>query len=325
MNRITMLSTALSAVAMLVATAPVAAQPYPSKPVRMIVPFVPGGATDVIGRLLAQGLQDLWGQSVLVENRSGAAGSIGAELVARATPDGYTLLFTAGAVMTANQHMYKLSYDPLKDLVGITQVAAGHMVVVVPPASKFATLKELIAFARANPRKLSFGSAGIGSQVHLAAENIGFAAGFDSTHVPYKGEAAAVADVMGGQIDWAAPNLSASIHQIRDKKLRALAITSPTRNPALPDVPTVAEAAGLPGFENAGWFGLIAPAGIPKEVMSRLLADSLKVIAQPAFRERLAALGTQPVGNRPEELLAFMRAESEHFGRIIRERKIAAQ
>jgi tripartite-type tricarboxylate transporter receptor subunit TctC len=324
MNRVTMLSAVLSAVATLVAAAPAAAQSYPSKPVRLIAPFVPGGATDVIGRLLAQGLQDLWGQSVLVENRAGAAGSIGAEIVAKAVPDGYTLLFTAGAVMTANQHLYKLSYDPLKDLVGVSKVAAGHMVIVVPPASKFTTLKELIAFARANPRKLTYGSAGVGSQTHLAAENFEFAAGTESIHIPYKGEAAAVADVMGGQIDWAMPNLGAAVGQIREKKLRALAITSLARNPALPDLPTVAEAAGIAGFENAGWFGLVAPAGIPKEVMSRLVADTQKVVAQPAFRERLATLGMQPVGNRPEEMAAFMRAESERFGRIIRERKIAA-
>lgn len=300
-------------------------QSFPQKPVRLIVPFVPGGATDVVARLLAQGLTERWPHAMLVENRAGAGGSIASELVARANPDGYTQIFASGSVLTANQHMYaKLSHDPGKDLVGVSLVASGPQVIAVAANSKFQSLGDLLAAMRAAPGKLSYGSAGVGSQVHLAGENFLFATKIEATHVPYKGEAAAIADLLGGQIDWAPPNLGAAINFLRDRKLRALAITSPKRSAALPDVPTVAEA-GVPGFENMGWFGVAVPRGTPPALIGRIADEIQKVASGAAFRERVSGLGMDAVGNRPEEFQKYINEEIGRWGAIIRERKITAR
>ena len=309
----------------MVAASQAVAQSFPVKPVRMIVPFVAGGGTDVAGRLLAQGLSERWGQSVLVENRAGAGGSIGSEIVARSNPDGYTLLFASGSVLTANQHMYKkMSHDPGKDLTGVSLVVSGPQVIVVSAASKFNTLMDLVNAVRAQPGKLTYGSAGVGSQVHLAAESFEFFAKMDSVHVPYKGEVVAITDLIGGQIDWAAPNMSASVNFIRDKKLKALAVTSAKRSTSLPDVPTVSEA-GVPGFENLGWFGVAVVTGTPRDLINRIADDIAKVTAGATFRERAAGLGMEAVGNRPDEFNKFIREEIVRWGRIIRERKISVQ
>jgi tripartite-type tricarboxylate transporter receptor subunit TctC len=308
-----------------VALAQAPAPVFPAKPVRMIVPFVAGGATDVVARLLAQGLNERWGQSVLVENRAGAGGTIGSEIVARSNPDGYTQLFASGSVLSANQHMYrKMSHDPGRDLTGVSMVASGPMVIAVGATSKFNTLMDLVGAVRASPGKLTYGSAGIGSQVHLAAESFEFFAKMDSTHIPYKGEVVAITDLIGGQIDWAAPNLGAAINFIRDRKLRALAVTGPKRSPSLPDVPTVSEA-GVTGFENLGWFGVAVVAGTPAALVGRLADDIAKVTAGTAFRDRVNGLGMEAVGNRPEEFNKYIRSEITRWGQIIRERKITAQ
>ena len=297
---------------------------FPSKPVRMVVPFVAGGATDVVARLLAQGLNERWGQSVLVENRAGAGGTIGSDIVARSNPDGYTQLFASGSVLSANQHMYKkMTHDPGRDLTGVSLVASGPMVIAVGPNSKFNTLMDLVNAARASPRKLSYGSAGVGSQVHLAAESFEFFAKMDSTHVPYKGEVVAITDLIGGQIDWAAPNLGAAINFLRDRKLRALAATDPKRSPSLPDVPTVSEA-GIVGFENVGWFGVAVVTGTPAALVNRISDDISKVAAGTGFRERVSGLGMEAVGNRPDEFNKYIRSEITRWGQIIRERKITA-
>ena len=299
------------------------AQAWPAKPVKIVVPFAAGGATDVVARLLAQKLGEAWGQSVIVENRAGAGGNIGAEVVAKSAPDGYTLLMTSGSIVTANPYMYKsLTYDPAKDLVPITNVASGPQVIAVNTGVAAKDLKEFIAFAKANPRNVNFGSAGIGTQTHLAAENFAHAAGVDLTHVPYKGESAAMTDLIGGQIQMATPNLGAAIGHIQQGKIRALAVTSKERSPQLPDVPAASEV--LPGFENAGWFGLMAPAGTPREVIDRIHRDSARILHSDELRTKLTQQGMAPVGNSPSEFAAAIREESGRWAKVIKDRGLSA-
>ena len=300
----------------------VAAQGWPSKPVKIVVPFAAGGATDVVARLLAQKLGDTWGQSVVVENRAGAGGNIGADAVAKSPADGYTLLMASGSIVTANPHMYKaLTYDPAIDLVPITNVATGPQVIVVSNAVPARDLKELIAYARANPKKVNFGSAGIGTQTHLAAENFAYSAGVDMTHVPYKGESAAMTDLIGGQIQVATPNVSAAIAHIQQGRVRALAVTSRVRSPHLPDVPAAAEV--LPGFENAGWFGLLGPAGTPRDVIERIQRDSARILLSEDFKATLAKQGMVPVANSPSEFAQAIREESVQWAKVIKDRGLA--
>ncbi|HUL97823.1 MAG TPA: tripartite tricarboxylate transporter substrate binding protein [Usitatibacter sp.] len=313
----------LAVLALALAPMLAAAQPWPAKPVKMVVPFAAGGATDVVARLLAQKLGDAWGQTVIVEDRAGAGGNIGADVVAKSPADGYTLLMASGSIVTANPYMYKsMTFDPAKDLVPITNIASGPQVIVVNAASPFKDLRELIAYAKANPKKVNFGSAGVGTQVHLAGENFAYAAGIDMTHVPYKGESAALTDLLGGQIQMVPANLSGAINFIQGGKLRALAVTSRERNPQLPDVPAAAEV--LPGFENAGWFGLLAPAGTPQEVIDKVYRDSAKILASEEFKARLAQLGMAPVGNAPAQFAAAIREESARWARVIHERGLTA-
>jgi tripartite-type tricarboxylate transporter receptor subunit TctC len=300
----------------------VAAQPWPAKPVKIVVPFAAGGATDVVARLLAQKLTEAWGQSVVIENRAGAGGNIGAEAVAKSPADGYTLLMTSGSIVTANPYMYKsLAYDPVHDLVPVTNVATGPQVIAVGPSVDSKDLKSFIEYAKANPKKVNFGSAGVGTQTHLAAENFAYSAGIDITHVPYKGESAAMTDLMGGQIQMATPNLGGAINLIKDGKLRALAVTSRERSPQLPDVPAAAEL--LPGFENAGWFGLVAPAGTPRDIIEKIQRDSAKILLADDFRATLAKQGMAPVANTPAEFAAAIREESARWAKVIRERGLA--
>jgi tripartite-type tricarboxylate transporter receptor subunit TctC len=314
----------LAALALLAALPTLAAaQAWPARSVKIVVPFAAGGATDVVARLLGQKLQDAWAQPVVIENKAGAGGNIGADAVAKSPADGYTLLMTSGSIVTANQHMYKsLTWDPARDLVGITNVATGPQVIAVHPNVPAKDLREFVAYARANPKKVNFGSAGIGTQTHLAAENFAYYAGVDLTHVPYKGESAAITDLMGGQIQLATPNLAAALAQIKEGKLRALAVTSRERSPQLPDVPAAAEA--LPGFENAGWFGLMAPTGTPKEVIDRIQQDSAKILLSEEFRARLTQLGMAPVANTPADFAAAIRAESVQWAKVIKDRGLAA-
>ena len=299
------------------------AQAWPQKPVRIVVPFPAGGATDVVARLLAQKLTEAWGQTVVVDNRAGAGGNIGADVVAKSAPDGYTLLMASGSVVTANPYMYRsLPFDPARDFVPITNVASGPQVIVVGPQVKAKDLRAFIAEAKANPRQVNYGSAGIGTQTHLAMENFAWAAGLDLTHVPYKGESYAIIDVMGGQIQCANVNLGAAITFIQQGKLRALAVTSRDRVTQLPDLPTVAET--LPGFENAGWFGLVAPTGTPKEVIDRVHRDSARVLLTDEFRAKLAQQGMVPVANTPAEFAVAIREESARWAKVIRDRGLVA-
>jgi tripartite-type tricarboxylate transporter receptor subunit TctC len=297
------------------------AQTYPAKPVRIIVPFAPGGATDIVTRLLAQKLTEAWGHQILVDNRAGAGGNIGAELAAKAPPDGYTLFMTSGSIVTANQHMYKkLAWNPEKDLVAITNVASGPQIVAVHPSFPAKNIKDLIAIAKAKPGAVTFGSAGVATQTHLAAENFLFAAGINAVHIPYKGEGPAIVDLVAGQIIFVTPNLSAAIGFVQQGRLRALGVTSRQRAPQLKDVPAVAET--LPGFENLGWFGLMAPAGTPAAVIDKVYRDTVKALEGADLRKRFDDIGMVPVGNPPANFAKAIREESVRWGKVIRERKL---
>jgi tripartite-type tricarboxylate transporter receptor subunit TctC len=300
------------------------AQSYPVKPVRMLIPFAPGGATDISGRILAQKLGEAWGQTVVVENRGGAAGNIAALEVAKAAPDGYTVFFTSGSVVTANEHIYpNAGFKPERDFVGVTSVVRGPQVIVVPASSPYTTLKELIEAARAKPGVLNYGHAGVGSQTHLAAENFLYTAKLDVQHVPYKGEGPAVADLVAGQTTLATPNLTAAIGFINQGKLRALAVTSRERAPQLPNVPTVGET--LPGFENYGWFGVVVPAGTPKEIVAKLHRDIVKALDSPEMRGRFFVQGMTVVTNTPEAFARDMSAERARWAKVVAERKISVK
>ena len=299
-------------------------QGYPAKPVRIIVPFSPGGATDIVTRLVAQRLTEAWGQQIIVDNRAGAGGNIGGELAAKAAPDGYTLFMTSGSIVTANQHIYRrMPFNPEKDLVAITNVASGPQALVVHPSLPARSVKELIALAKARPRDITLGSAGFGTQTHLAAENFMHAAKIEMVHVPFKGEGPALVDLVSGQIQVVTPNLSAAIGFIQNGRLRALGVTSRNRSPQLPDVPAVAET--LPGFENLGWFGLMAPAGTPKAAIDKVHADTAKALAGEALRKRLVEIGMVPVGNTPEEFAKAIRAESQRWAQVVKARNLQIQ
>jgi len=296
-------------------------QSFPAKPVRVIVPFSPGGATDIVTRIVAQKLAEAWGQQVLVDNRAGASGNIGGELAAKAPPDGYTVFMTSGSIVTANQHLFrKMAFSPEKDLAAVTNVASGPQIVAVHPSFPAKTLKEFIALAKSRPRDLTFGSAGVGTQTHLAAENFLYTAGIDLTHIPYKGEAPAVVDLMGGQIFMVTPNLSAAIAFVQQGKLRALAVTSKGRSKQLPNVPSASET--LPGFENLGWFGFMVPSATPKAVVDKLYQDTSKALQSPDIVTRFEQIGMVPVGNTPADFANAIKEESARWAKIIGERKL---
>ena len=300
-----------------------AQEAWPSKPVRLVVPFAPGGSTDVIARMMAQKLTELWGQTVVVDNRSGAGGNLGADIVAKSPADGYTLLFGTGSI-TINPQLYKkMPFDTKKDLVPITNVASGPMLVVVPDDSPITSVKELIAAAKARPGTINFGSAGVGSQVHLAGENFANAAGIDIVHVPYKGEAPAYTDLIAHQTQMMVGNFAAASALLGKGRLRALAVTGKQRSPLMPDLPTVAES-GLPRFENTGWFGLLAPAGTPAAILAKVQADSAKVLAATDTRARLYVQGMTPVGNTPADFAKAMEVESAYWATVVKNRKLSA-
>ena len=311
----------IAAACLLAASTAFAADVYPVRPVRNIVPIAPGGATDIVARLVGQKLNEGWGQPVVVDNRAGAGGNIGGDIAAKSNPDGYTLFMTSGSIVTANQHMYaKMPFSPEKDLVAVTNVASGPQAIVVNPSNPAKTLKEFIAMAKAKPKSMTFGSAGVGTQTHLAAENFIYASGIDVTHVPYKGEGPAVSDLVGGQIQFVTPNLSAAIAFVNTGKLRALAVTSKERSAQLPNVPAVAEI--LPGFENLGWFGFMVPTGTPKAVIAKVHADTVKALANADLRKRITEIGMTAVGNTSEEFAKDIKVESERWAKIIKDRNL---
>jgi tripartite-type tricarboxylate transporter receptor subunit TctC len=314
-----MFSRTILALAMLAAASPaVWAQSYPGKPVRVIVTFPPGGTPDIYGRVMSAELQKIWNQSVVVENRSGAGGTIGTDYVAKAPPDGYTLLFAADASITIAPHLYsKLPYDPVRDLAPIVNVTAGPFVLMANPAFPPNNVKELIALVRAQPGKISYASSGAGGQQHLAMESIRSMAGnMDMIHVPYKGFGQGIADVLANQVPLIFGGITASIQFTRSGKLKALGVTGPKRSRAMPDVPAIAET--LPGFDITAWYGFMAPAGTPREIVKKVHDDSVTIIHRADFQERLERDGIDPVGNTPEEFAAQIKTDLARWAVIVK-------
>jgi tripartite-type tricarboxylate transporter receptor subunit TctC len=292
---------------------------YPGKPVRIVAGFVPGAPADVMARVVGQRLSEFWGQPVVVENLPGAVGNLGAARVAKAEPDGHTILASGDAAMTTNVTLFgkQLPYDPVKDFAPITLVALSTNVLAVHPSVPARNVKELVALARAQPGKLSYASSGNGSSQHLAGELLKKVASIDIVHVPYKGPTLSVQDVMAGRVEMTFGNILNTLPQLRNGRLRAIAVSSLKRWPPIPDVPTVAES-GYPGFEAVAWFGLLAPANTPDGIIQKLYQDSLRALATPEVRTRLTETGLEVVGRSPQEFTAQIKDEIVTKGNLVR-------
>ena len=305
--------------ALLVAPALAArAQPtWPERPVRFVVPFPPGGSNDIVARLLADALRERLGQPFLVENRAGAGGNIGADAVAKSAPDGHTLLISAPPALVINEHLYRsMPFSPERDLLPVALVASVPVVLIVPADSPARSLAELIALAKREPGKLSFGSSSIGGTNHLAGELLKGMAGIDIVHVPYRGAAPAMTDLIAGRLQLYFDNMPGVLPQVREGRVRALAVAGAQRAAALPELPTMAEA-GLPGFEASSWFGMAAPAGTPPALAERINAAVLAALADPALRERLATAGAEPDALDAAGFTRFVAAERGRWGRVV--------
>ena len=298
--------------------ATVAAQPYPARPVRIIVPQAAGGGVDIMARAVAQKLTETWGQQVIVDNRPGANGIIGIEPVVKSRPDGSTLSAAFTSVLTINPHVYKaLPYDPVRDLSPITQTVTNTMVLVVHPSLPVRTVKELVALARAHPGELNYGSFGVGNLTHLAGELLSAEAKIKIVHVPYKGETPAITELIGGQVVLLSAVSSAAAPHIKAGRMRLIATGGDKRAAAWPDTPSMAEA-GYPNATVTGWNGFLAPAGTPRDIVEKIQRDSAKHLLSAELRERLSALGADPVGSTPGEFAAFIKSETEKFARAAR-------
>lgn len=298
------------------------AQPYPSKPLRVIVPWPPGQATDLSARLVAQKVSESIGQPIVADNRPGAGGIIGTEAAAKSAPDGYTLLAGSSGPLSINPLLQKTPYDPEKSFAPVSLIATVPYVLVTAPNFPASSARELIALVRAKPGKYTFASSGTGATTHLITEVFNSRAGLQATHVPYKGSGPSLTDVMGGQVAYTIETMAAVVSNVRAGRLKALAITSAERNPALPDVPTVAEAADMPGFNMIAWIGYLAPAGTPREIVNRLSGEVQKALASPDVRERYATLGLNPTSTTPDDLAKLMRDESVRYAEIIKRANI---
>jgi tripartite-type tricarboxylate transporter receptor subunit TctC len=298
--------------------APVAAQTFPSKPVKLVVPFPPGGPLDAVGRAIADKLTQAWGQPVVVENKPGAGGNIGADFVAKSPPDGYTVVMGALSTHAVNPNLYPtMPYDAIKDFAPITLVAITPNVLVVHPSLPVRSVKELIAYAKDNPDKLSFGSGSNGSAGHLAGELFKVDAGVRIVHIPFKGGAPAMQALLGNDTQLMFDNLANAMPQVKAGKVRALAVTTAQRSKLVPDLPTMAEA-GVPGFDISTWFGLLAPAGTPAAVIAKWNADVTKILESPEMRERLNAQGAEAAPTTPQQFGAFIAAELAKYARIVK-------
>ncbi|RYX94405.1 MAG: tripartite tricarboxylate transporter substrate binding protein [Comamonadaceae bacterium] len=303
----------------LLSAAPAFAQAFPNKVITIIVPFAAGGTTDILARVVGQGMSAELGQQVIVDNRAGAGGNIGGQMVARAPADGYTLFMGTVGTQAINAALYKkMTFDPVKDLAPLTRVANVPNLLVANPAQPFKNVKELIAYAKANPGKLNFGSSGNGSSIHLSGELFKSMTKVDMQHVPYRGSAPAMTDLLGNQVAIMFDNMPSAIQHVRSGKLRPLAVTTAKRSPELPDVPTIAEA-GVPGYEATSWFGLLAPAGTPPAVITRLNTAIVKVLADPAVKKKIEEQGAEVVAETPAQFAAFIQSESVKWGKVVRE------
>ena len=314
MRRLIALIIAISAAA---GVSAVHAQQYPSRPVRMIVPFLAGGSADVLGRVLAQRLTQQYGQQVVVENRPGSGGHVGAEAGARATPDGYTLVFGTIGIHAAYGIYSKLGYDPARDLQPVALYADVPNVLIVHPSVPAKNVKEFIALAQKNPGRLNFGTAGSGSSTHMAGEWFKLVTGVNLTHIPYKGSSQAMQDLVGGQIELMFENLPTGIAQIRAGRVRALGMTSTARSPSMPEVPTVAES-GVPGFEATAWFTIAAPAKVPAEIIRKLNTDMNVFLNAPEMKQRWVEMGVVPMGGSPADAEKFFASEREKWNKVIK-------
>lgn len=309
------------AAAALVAVAPVAlhaAEPFPGKQIRFVVPYPPGGPLDTVARLLGQKVSASVKHPVVIDNVPGAGGNIGAGTVARAAPDGYTILMGAVATHAINPTLYPtIPYNAEKDFVAVTQVASTPNVLVVNPSLEAATVAEFVKLAKSRPGKLNFGSGSTGSAGHLAGELFKSMAGVDMAHIPYKGAAAAMQDLIGGRVDLMFDNFASSAAQVKAGRVRALAVTTAKRSALAPELPTIAES-GLPGFDVSTWFGIFVPAGTPRPVVDRLHDEFVKALAAPDVREKMLNLGAEPVGNTPEEFAAYVRSEAAKYAKLVK-------
>jgi len=318
----TWLSVSTLLLAVLSAAGPAAGQQYPAKPIRMIIGFPPGGGTDIVGRIVGQRLSEVLGQPILPDNRGGASGQIAADLTAKAPPDGYTVMMAHIAAISILPSLYpKLPYDAARDFAPITLVAIGPNFLVVHPSVPVKSVKELVAFAKARPGQLHYASPGAGTVQHLAGELFKLQAKVDMLHVPYKGSGQSIVDLVAGHVHLNFDSVPPVLPHVRSGRLRALAVTSEKRFSILPDIPTVTEG-GVPGFDMSTWWGLVAPSAVSKDIIARLQAETVKVLREPAVKEKIAFAGADTVGNTAEEFAAFIRSERAKYARIVKEAKI---
>ena len=290
---------------------------YPTKPIRLIYPFPPGGGADFVGRLIAPKLSEAWGQQIISENRAGAGGNIGAELALRSAPDGYTMLVITGSY-TVNPSVYKVPFDSVNDVTPLAQTAQGPFVVVVHPALPAKSIKELVALAKARPGALNYGSTGVGGITHLATEFFRIKAGVQITHIPYKGTGPAVVDLLGGQVQLMIAAGAGVMHHVRANRLRAIAVTSPKRSQTLPDLPTVIES-GVPGYDVLLWYGMLGPKGLPREIQMQWNTEINRAIQSPDIKERFASAGLEASPGTPEDLGRQLKTEVERWAMVVKQ------
>ncbi len=318
------ISLALVGLAAAVSTAAVQAQSYPSKPVRVIVPFPPGAGVDIVTRIVTPRLSEQMGQQFVADNRAGAGGIVGAEVAAKAPADGYNLLMGTAGLLTVVPVMSKVSYNVVRDFAPISVVASVPSLLVVHPTLPVRTMKELVALARARPGAINYASTGSGTLPHLTAELFRLQTGVNIVHIPYKGSAPAMTDLLGGHVEMFFGNMLSVIPQVRENKLRALVITTAQRSPAAPNIPTVAEA-GYPGLEAATWFGLLAPTGTPREAVARLHDETVKALRHPDTQRMLADQGALPIGNTPEQFAATIQSETQKWDKVLKASGVRAE
>jgi len=303
---------------------PALAETWPTRPIRFIVPFAPGGGGDVVGRIIGQRMSEQFGKPLVIDNRAGGGGTLGCELAAKAAPDGYTLLLGNVGPIAVGPALYpKLAYDPVRDFAPVTMIASFPNLLVANPGLPFKTVPELVAYAKSRPGTLNFASAGAGTSTHLAGELFKSVAGIDVVHVPYKGGAAAMTDIIAGQVAYYFGTMPSSMPLAKAGKLRALAVTSLTRSPAAPEVPTIAES-GYPKFETAAWYGLMFPTGTPREIVARTNAATMVVLALPDIRERLVHEGSEPLGSTPAQFGAYIKAEIAKWSGVVKAANLKA-
>lgn len=312
----TTLRSLLSAVALTAICGAATAQTYPAKAVRIVVGYPPGGPTDLLARIVAQKLTESWGQQVLVDNRPGASGMIGAELTVRAAPDGYTLLMVPVTYAVTPSLFPKMTYDAAKDLAPVAQVAAAPFMLVVHPTLPVKTVKDLVALARSRPGQINYASASTGGMPHLAGELFNTMTGVKMVHIPYKGAAPATTDLLSGQVSLMFNNMLSAMPHVKSSRLRAVAVTSSKRSAAVPQLPTIAET--VPGYEASGWYGAFAPAATPRELVAKINSDMNRVMRLPDVAQRLSGDGVEPVGTTPEQFGSYLRQEIAKWGKIVK-------